>query len=129
MARLLKKYLLIMAGFISLSLGLVGIVMPLLPTTPFFLLAAFCFIRSSTRLYQVLIHNKVFGNYISNYLKYQAVTRKTKVVALLWLWFSLGASFFFVSSVYISAGLLTVGLAVSVHIFFLRTIDPGREQL
>ena len=120
-----KKYLLIGVGFISLVLGIVGIFLPLLPTTPFLLLAAFCFIRSSNRLYNRLVHNPVVGGYILNYLKYRAVTEKTKIVALLWLWVSIGISMYFLPQAYIKLLLAVIGVGVSMHVLSLRSLNSS----
>lgn len=67
----MRKYFLIAAGFLSLGTGIIGIFIPVLPTTPFLLLAATCFIKSSKKLYQWLIDHRVFGKYIENYIKYR----------------------------------------------------------
>jgi uncharacterized protein len=117
------KYLLIGVGFVSLILGIAGIFLPLLPTTPFLLLTAFCFIRGSDHLYQRLIHNKVVGGYIFNYLEYRAVTKKTKFVALIWLWVSLCVSIWLLPQVFIKLILAAIGVAVSIHILSLRSLD------
>jgi len=70
--RNLIKYLLIAAGIFSTALGVIGIFVPLLPTTPLLLLAAACFMRSSDRLYTALIRHKVLGIYIKNYMDKKA---------------------------------------------------------
>ncbi len=73
---MIKKVFLIMAGCIALGLGVIGIMLPLLPTTPLLLLAAGCFIKSSTRLYKWLIHHKTLGPYVYNYLELRAISKK-----------------------------------------------------
>jgi len=69
-------------GFISLALGLLGLVLPILPTTPFVLLAAFCFARSSERFYQKLTDNRLFGPFIVNWQLHRAMPRKAKILGL-----------------------------------------------
>jgi Uncharacterized protein conserved in bacteria len=113
-----KKYLLILAGSLSLAAGIVGIVVPVLPTTPFLLLSSFCFLRSSQRLHDWLTGNKLFGEYIQNYLKYRAVKRRTKIISLIFLWGSLTLSIVLVHNLYIDLLLVFVGLAVSTHILY-----------
>jgi len=80
---LIKKYLLIFAGSLSLVLGVIGAFVPVLPTTPFLLLSAYCYLRSSKRLYNWLINHRVLGTYIYNYLTYRAITQRTRIVALI----------------------------------------------
>ena len=70
---LLRRALLIIVGLLSVAVGVVGIFVPLLPTTVFLLLAAACFVRSSDRLYRRLITNRVFGSYIRNYREHRAM--------------------------------------------------------
>jgi len=64
---------LIVVGTISTALGILGIFVPILPTTPFLLLAAACYSRSSQRFYDWLLNNKYFGNYIRNYLEKKGI--------------------------------------------------------
>ncbi|MBP2079343.1 YbaN family protein [Oceanobacillus polygoni] len=85
----IKKILLIIAGSISLGLGVLGILLPLLPTTPFLLLAAACYIRSSDKLYQWLITNKYVGSYILNYREGKGIPLKAKIVSVSLLWTSM----------------------------------------
>lgn len=118
----MKRYLLIISGSLSILLGMIGIVLPILPTTPFLILAAFCFLRSSGRLYNWLIGHKVFGRYIYNYMTYRAVMKRTKIVAMVLLWASLLISILVVDNLHIRLLLLVVGLAVSIHIATLKTL-------
>jgi uncharacterized membrane protein YbaN (DUF454 family) len=119
---LIKKYFLLSAGFISLGLGMIGIITPVLPTTPFLLLSSYCFIRSSERWYNWLIHHKIFGAYIYNYIKYKAVTKKTKISALIFLWVSLSVSIILINNIQVRIILFIVGAVVSVHILLLKTL-------
>ncbi|HMM21806.1 MAG TPA: YbaN family protein [Selenomonadales bacterium] len=119
---IIKKYILIAVGCLSLALGIIGIFLPLLPTTPFLLLAAYCFTRSSARLYGWLIHHKTLGSYIYHYQTYRAVTRKTKVMAIVFLWGSLGLSMVLLASLYIRLLLIAVGAGVTLYILSLRIL-------
>ncbi|MUK89790.1 DUF454 family protein [Ornithinibacillus sp. L9] len=92
----LKKILLIGSGSLSLGVGIVGIFLPLIPTTPLLLLAAACYIRSSERLYQWLINNKYFGPYIKNYREGKGIPLKAKVMGVTVLWVSMLYTIFFV---------------------------------
>ncbi len=125
MIKSLKKYLLIICGSLSVGLGIIGIFIPVLPTTPFFLFAVFCYLRSSKRLYEWLIHHKVFGSYIYNYITYKAVLKSTKIAALVFLWTGLTVSILIISNWYIRVFLIFVGIGVSVHITLLKTISKS----
>ena len=88
----LKNYCLIFVGIVALILGLIGVVLPLLPTTPFVLLAAACFARSSDRFYQWLIGHKWFGQYIKDYREGRGISLRVKVTTISFLWLSIGSS-------------------------------------
>lgn len=126
--QLIKKYLLILAGSISLILGVVGLALPVLPTTPFLILASFCYLRSSKRLYDWLIGHKLFGPYIYNYITYHAVAKKTKIIAMILLWASLLVSIFAVDIFHVRLLLLIVGLGVSIHIATLKTLIQSKHK-
>jgi uncharacterized membrane protein YbaN (DUF454 family) len=116
-------------GIISVGLGLVGIFVPVLPTTPFLLLAAACFMRSSPRLYDWLIHHKWFGIYIRNYREYRAITLRAKVLALVLLWGVIGATALFAVTLWwvrLLLGIVAVG--VTLHLLHLKTLTPEMMQ-
>jgi len=119
----LKKILLIIAGIISFALGVLGIFLPVLPTTPFLLLASFCFYRSSEKLHNWLNNHKIFGSYISNYMKYHAVRRRVKVGAISFLWITLSISAILVENIYVRILLGAIGIAVTIHILSLKTLE------
>ena len=78
----MKRQLYLLGGLTSLALGAIGILLPLLPTVPFAILAAFCFARSSPRLEAWLLDHHVFGPHIRNWRERRAITRKGKRAAL-----------------------------------------------
>lgn len=117
----LKQYLLIAGGILSLVLGTIGIFLPVLPTTPFLLLSAYCFIRSSVKLYHWLIHHRVFGAYIYNYLEHRAVKKRAKIVAIVMLWPALLISMYIVGKTWATILLFVIGTAVTIHILKLQT--------
>ncbi|MDF2678708.1 MAG: uncharacterized protein K0Q97_3062 [Bacillota bacterium] len=119
----IKRVLLIIIGSISLVLGVIGILIPVLPTTPFLLLSSFCYLRSSEKLYNWLINHRVFGPYIYNYLTYKAIPKKTKIGAIIFLWCSLILSSIIISSLHIKIFLFLIGIAVSLHIITLKTLS------
>lgn len=85
----IKKAFLLIIGSISLGLGVLGIILPLLPTTPLLLLSAACYIRSSDKLYQWLITNKYVGSYILNYRSGKGIPLKAKIIGVSLLWISI----------------------------------------
>ena len=116
------RVFLIFVGFISVGLGILGIFLPLLPTTPFLLLAAACFSKSSKRFYNWLLSNKLFGKYIKNYREGLGIPLKIKItsISLLWITISLTA-FFAVDKLFVRIILLIIAIGVTVHILKIPT--------
>jgi hypothetical protein len=120
------RYLLILFGTIFLCLGIIGIVLPVLPTTPFLLLTAACYARSSKRFHSWLLNNKWFGQYISNYQKGEGIPLKVKILAIFFLWITiLIASYFFIESYLIELLLFVIATIVSIHIILIKTYCPN----
>ncbi len=119
----LKRALWTSLGTFFLCLGVVGIVIPILPTTPFLLLAAFCYFRGSERMYKWLLSNKWFGEYIKNYREGKGVPLKVKVLAISFLWVAISFSaIFVVDNIWIRIILLIIAIGVSIHIVTLKTL-------
>ena len=119
----LRRYLLIIIGTFFLGLGIIGIFLPLLPTTPFLLLAAACYTRSSKRLYDWLLTNRWLGNYIRNYRERKEVPFKIKILSISFLWIAIGYSAIFV--VHILLGriiLILIATGVTIHILCIQTL-------
>lgn len=117
------RILLIIAGTFFVGLGIVGIFVPVLPTTPFLLLAAACYARSSQRFYGWLLNNKWFGNYIRNYLERKGVPLKIKLVTITLLWIAIGSSIAFaVQILVIRLILVLIAIGVSIHVLSIRTL-------
>ena len=111
------RWLLIAAGTVSILLGILGIILPLLPTTPFLLLAAASYARSSVKFYNWLINNRFFGSYIKNYRDGKGIPLKVKVTAISFLWITiLATSFFFIPVFAVKILLIVIAVAVTVHI-------------
>ncbi len=123
---ILKKYFLIACGFTCLGLGTIGIFLPLIPTTPFILLAAACFGGSSQKLSLWLEQTKYFGDFIKNYKTGCGVNKKIKIRAIAYLWISLSISIYFVPIVYVKVFLVLMGICVTAHI---TTIKSKRRNL
>ncbi len=115
------KWFLIAAGFLSLSLGLLGIFLPVLPTTPFLLLSAACFAKSSQKFYDWLLNNKWLGNYIKDYKSGLGVSRKVKIIVISTLWITILISIIFISKLLIQILLLIIAISVTIHIAKIKT--------
>lgn len=120
----LRRSLLLTAGILSVALGLLGVVLPVLPTTPFLLLAAACFLRSSERMHRWLLSNRVFGEYLRRYRNGEGLPLSSKVTTIVFLWGTLGASALFAVPPrlwWVRLVLMAVGLGVTIHILRIKT--------
>lgn len=115
-------------GVIFVALGMIGIVLPVLPTTPFLLIAAFLFFRSSEKFYNWLVNSKILGEYIRNYREYRAIKRNAKILTIVLLWLTLGISIWVVDNLYIRIFLILVGISVTTHILLIKTLEKVKED-
>ena len=123
----LIRGVLVLAGTCFLALGILGVFLPLLPTTPFLLLAAACYARSSKRFYNWLLNNRWFGSYIKNYHEGRGISLKLKVITLALLWGTITYSaFFVVDALYWRIILLVIAVGVTIHILKTRTLKGTR---
>ena len=117
------RYLLITAGTFFLGFGIIGIILPILPTTPFLLLAAACYARGSTRFYTGLMNNRWFGTYIKNYREGKGIPLLFKIITIVLLWLTiLGSIYFVLNILWIKLVLLLIALGVTIHIVMIRTL-------
>lgn len=117
-----RSSILLACGWTSLGLGVVGIAVPILPTVPFVLLAAACFVRSSERCHRWLVTHPVFGRHIADYLAGRGIARRAKIVALATLWASVLLSvILFVPLLAADVVMLAVAAAVTIYIVRLPT--------
>lgn len=119
----LLKIVYIILGTLSLALGIIGIVVPGLPTTPFILLTAWLYIKGSDKMHKWLISNKIFGKYILNFELNKGMTMKSKIVSTLMMWTMITISCtFFIESTTIRLVVIAMGvIGTSVMVFFLKT--------
>jgi len=110
------KHTLNIIGLVAVVLGIVGIFLPLLPTTPFLLLASACFARGSVRLHRWLLTNKLFGTYLSDFEQGKGIPLRGKIMAVGLLWVSLGYSFYRLGSIPLTLLLIAIGVAVSTYL-------------
>ena len=121
MRKTARRRLLIGAGTLCTGLGIIGIFIPILPTTPFLLLAAACYMRSSERFYQWLINNRIFGAYVRNYIEGRGMPIRIKIFTILLLWLTIGLSITFgVQNIVIRIVLICIAVGVTVHIVLIR---------
>jgi len=110
------------AGTLSLAVGAVGIILPVLPTTPFVLIAAACYLRGSKRMYDRLVANRYFGGYLRDYMEGRGVSKRATIVSITSLWvLILLSAVFATSELMIRAVLIAVAVAVTIHLLRLRT--------
>ena len=118
------KYLLILLGTISLGLGILGIFLPLLPTTPLLLLASALYLRSSKKLYDRLLDHKYLGSYIRNFQEYKAIPVRAKIISVSLLWGTILYCIFGVIDVlWIQLLLAAIMIGVTVHILSYKTLS------
>jgi len=121
-SRGINAVLLMAGGTVCAGLGLVGTIVPILPTTPFLLLAATCYLHSSKRLYRWITTNRLFGEQLRRYRHGEGLTKKVKGRALVLLWLGLGSSSLFALPAklwWVHFLLLVVGIGVTIHIVSL----------
>lgn len=117
------KTLYIILGSLCLGLGLVGIFLPLLPTTPFLLLAAALYFRSSPRLYEWLLNHPRLGTYIRNFREHKAIPLRAKVVSVALVWLTLlYCAAFVVPQLWLKAGLVLLAAGITWHILSFKTL-------
>jgi uncharacterized membrane protein YbaN (DUF454 family) len=120
------RYVLIGLGVVAVGLALVGIFLPILPTTPFLLLAAFLFGRSSPRFYRWLHTNRWFGAYLRNYREGRGLPLREKVLTIAALWIAILLSVALaLSSWWARGALLAIAAAVTVHLARIPTYRPS----
>ena len=124
----IMRNLLVFSGTLSLIIGLIALIIPVFPTSPFIVLAAFCYLKSSDTLYNWLLNHRFWGKYLSNYVNYHAITKKTRFWTLLTLWISIGVSGTFITNRYARLFLLGFGGIYSIYLLRLNTMpaDPTK---
>lgn len=117
-----------MLGTIFLLVGILGVILPLLPATPFLLLASACYVRGSHTLHSWLMSNQYLRTYITNMKEHRGMPRKAKIMTIAVLWASLLFSMYRVESLLVDATLLMVGIGVTALIVRLKTVEQHGEQ-
>ena len=115
----MKNIFLTALGFFSLALGIIGLFLPLIPTAPFVLLSAWCFMRSSPKFHKWLIEHRLFGPMIDAWVKKGAISMPTKIMTLIMTLFSLSTLWFFLEDLSLRI-IVTVLLGSVVAFVFTR---------
>lgn len=120
------KLILIACGSLAVALGVIGIFVPLMPTTVFLLLAAACYARSSDRFYRRLVDSPWLGSYIRSSREGRGMTRRHKAMTLGLLWLGIGASAIWsVEAWWIRGVLLAIAIGVTVHVARIKVSAPA----
>ena len=121
----IRKAVLIFAGTVCVALGVLGMFLPLLPTTVFLLMAAYCYSRSSERFHDWLLNNRLCGSYIRNYKSGQGISMRQKVTTISILWVSIGVSIWLLGGKFwVTLLLLAIAIGVTLHLVLLKTYRP-----
>jgi uncharacterized protein len=116
------------AGFAFLALGIAGIVLPVLPTTPFMLLAGACFARSSPRFHRWLLAHKTFGPIVGEWERHRAIPYRTKLWAIGLMSATLATSVvFFVKPLWLKVMLVVMGMALAFWLYRVPSRDRPRR--
>ena len=121
----LKKAALVFAGSLCLVLGVLGVFLPLLPATPFLLLASACYVRSSERLHRRLMESRLLGSYVRNIQQRRGLPLRAKVVTVAVLWLSLLYSIYRLDALVYDLLLVGCGLTSSFFILRMKTLREG----
>ena len=125
----LIRILLFTCGTISVVLGIIGMFLPVMPTTPFLLLASICYSRSSKRFYNWLITNRWCGKYIRNYREGRGIPLGQKIFTISLLWLSIGCTSWFVISLWwVRLILVAIAIGVTIHLMMIKTFRPEEQN-
>ena len=117
------QILLITTGTFFVGVGIVGIFVPILPATPFLLIAAALYARSSRRFYNWLINNRIFGQYIKNYREGKGIPLRLKLITIILLWITIGYSAIFaIDILWVRIVLVIIAVGVTIHIIRIKPV-------
>ncbi len=117
--RILKRLFLVTAGFLSFGIGFIGVVLPVLPTTPFLLLSAYCFARGSRRFEVWLKETRIYRSYVADYAETRSIPIKRKWQILANIYLLMGFSIFIVPLAVIKILLALLLIAITLYILFV----------
>ncbi len=119
----MKEKIFIILSFISLGFGILGMFLPILPTTPFLLLSATLFAKSSAHYYQWLLNHKYFGTYVRDFKENKAIPLRIKIITItiLWITILLSAIFAAKAMLWLQILLIIIAVGVTIHILSFKT--------
>jgi uncharacterized protein len=123
-----KRILYLLLGWFSLISGIIGIFLPLLPTTPFVLLAAWCFSKSSKRFHSWLLNHKFFGPIVHDWQSSDGIPRRARNRAILFMWIGMTISMVVVSRFWATIGLLIIGLCVMTYLLRMPVRSEDNDK-
>lgn len=123
----LKKALLVVVGCLSLALGAIGAVLPILPTVPFLMLSAFCFAKSSEKLHSWFISTKLYKKNLESFVKGEGMTVKTKVKIMSTVTILMAIGFIMMSRVPVGRGILAIAWVCHV-VYFVFGVKTLKEE-
>ena len=124
-----KKYFYITLGFITLGLGLIGVILPILPTTPFLLVTSFCFAKGSERFHSWFTNTNIYKKHLESFVKERAMTLKQKVVLLSFVNFMLAFPLILVDVLPMRITIIVlIIIKLYYFIFKVKTITPEEKR-
>ncbi|MGR0278484.1 YbaN family protein [Marinomonas dokdonensis] len=123
-----KRIFYLLLGWFSLITGIIGIFLPLLPTTPLVLLAAWCFSKSSERFHTWLINHKFFGPIVSDWQSNDGIPRKSRNRAIIFMWLGMAISSLMVGRFWATVGLVCIGICVSIYLLRMPLRSESNED-
>ena len=123
------QILLITTGTFFVGVGIVGIFIPILPTTPFLLISAALYARSSKRFYNWLVNNRIFGKFIKNYREGKGIPLRLKIITIILLWITIGCSAVFaVDILWVRIVLIIIAVGVTIHIIRIKPVNNNKSK-
>ena len=121
----IKKYIYVTVGLLSFAIGAIGVILPILPTTPFLLLASFCFVRGSEKFDRWFKSTKMYKKHLESFVNEKAMTMKQKVIILLFVNIMLAIPIILVDNLHMRLFLLVlICIKLYYFIFKIKTIKP-----
>ena len=122
------RYVYIALGITFIILGVIGIMLPLLPTTPFLLLASALFIKSSEKLYSWLLNQRMLGPYLKNFMEKRAIPLRAKITSIALMWAAIIYSIILTAYTALHIILIITASGVTAYILSFRTLNNGNQN-